>query len=197
MAASGPLPVPAPPARPHSARRMRRAWRGARPGAVGRAAVAIHVALRARGQRCVESVRRHGSHDDLADQLGRGLGDHGARGHAGATAHGAEGRAADRGRREGGGQGPSFPDAGLRLGGGHGGAHRRRPEDGEPERRRHGALQGPACRHRGGGDGHVGARSQRAPRPCSRCRRENGLRPLPRYGLCGQGGGDGAHAGAS
>ena len=39
-----------------------------------------------------------GSHEDLADQLGRGLGDDGARGQAGPAAQSGEGRTADRGR---------------------------------------------------------------------------------------------------
>lgn len=72
-------------------------------GAVGGAAVEIHVALRTLGHRRVESVRRHGGHEDLADQLGQGLGDHGASGQARSAPQSAEGRAKDRGRREGGG----------------------------------------------------------------------------------------------
>ena len=51
VAPSGPLSVPDVPACKNSPRGLRRAWRGAGPGAVGRTAVAVHAALRALGPR--------------------------------------------------------------------------------------------------------------------------------------------------
>ncbi len=66
--------------------------------AVGGTAVEVHAALRTPGPRRAGSMRRDGSHEDIAGQLGRGLGDDGARGQAGPAAQSGEGRAADRGR---------------------------------------------------------------------------------------------------
>ena len=71
VAALGQLSVPDLAARAHSSCGLRRAWRGAGPGAVGRTAVAVHAALRSPGYLRAASMGRERRHADLADQLGR------------------------------------------------------------------------------------------------------------------------------
>jgi transposase len=58
VAASGQLPVPDVSACENSPSDLRRAWRGAGPGSVGRAAVAVHAVVRAPDHRRAASMRR-------------------------------------------------------------------------------------------------------------------------------------------